>query len=152
MGEYSGLYQFTLVIIGFWVTLRRLKLSLDIDDKTVNTVTLEQCNYYLTDIQVSFSLLIEDLASFGYNVKWAKLDVVTRENILLKYGEPTSAEIDNFLRSNKAIVLKPLYQLEAFSALFLKGNLNKELAYDVIGVTYDKQIGKLLGIITIARS
>jgi hypothetical protein len=165
---YAALYKFTFIVLAFWVTLRQLEISqnnynttlkqvqfvqtdiLDKRNKDIKTETLKQCNFFLNEMQVSFKDLIETEIVNGMPLDWRLLQTLTSSSLEKNY--PTLYErMKAIERPRKNQILITLYQLEAFSSLFIHGNLDKQLAGDIIGYTYSKQIGFLLGILSFFR-
>ena len=164
---YSELYKFTFVICAFWATLRQLEISqsnyettlqqikfvqddiIDKRNKDIKDNTLKECNFYLSELQVSIKDLFETGIVSGMPVKWELLSLTTAS---LEKQYPATYEIISKLeRPKKNIILITLYQLEAFSSLFIYGNLDKQLGKDIIGYTYSEQAGFLLGFISYFR-
>lgn len=166
--SYSELYKFTFIVSAFWVTLNQLKIStdnynttltqvkfvqediLDKRKKDINDETLKQCNFYLNDLQVSFKELIESGITTGMHLNWEYLKPITFSSLKEKYIGSYN-KFAKFDREKKNQALLTLYKLEAFSALFVYGSLDKQLAKEIIGHTYAKQVGFLLGIIAYFR-
>jgi hypothetical protein len=168
LATYSGLYKFTFIVCAFSVTLRQLEISfgnydttlrqvkfvqdniLDRRKKDITNETLKQCNFFLNELQVSFKEFIETDIVSGMPLDWRLLQTLTISSLKEKY--PTLFERLNAVeRPKKNQILITLYQLEAFSALFVHGNLDKQLAKDIIGYTYSKQVGFLLGVLSYFR-
>lgn len=168
LSTHSGLYKFTFVVCAFGVTLQQLEISFDNYNTTLGQVkfvqddildkrkkeitneTLKQCNFFLNELQVSFKELIETEILNGMPLDWQHLKTLTNPSLKERY--PTSFEKFTAVdRPKKNQTLITLYKLEAFSALFIHGNLDKQLAKDIIGHTYSKQVGFLLGIISYFR-
>ncbi len=165
---YSGLYQFTLVIIGLYVTLTRLELSLDARDKTetreqnrisreedkeskaIKTETLNYCFKYSDEIQKDYAEFTGLIPS-GYNFQWLELEKLTYEELKDVYPDQESNYIKKLNSKSKKETLILLYKLDAFSALLLKGNLDKDLSKDIIGKTFIYQVQMLFGIIAYYR-
>lgn len=168
LATYSGLYKFTFIVCAFWVTLRQLEISfgnynttlnqvkfvqddiLDRRKKDITNETLKQCNFFLNELQVSFKEFIETEITSGMPLDWQLLKTLTSSS--LKEHYPTLYEKLNAIdRPKKNQTLITLYKLEAFSSLFVHGNLDRQLAKEIIGHTYSKQIGFLLGVISYFR-
>ncbi|MFD2921627.1 hypothetical protein ACFS6H_18050 [Terrimonas rubra] len=168
VATYSELYKFTFIVCAFWVTLRQLEISqsnynttlgqvkfvqediLDKRKKDEKNETLSQCNFFLNDLQISFKELIETEVVSGMPLDWSLLKTLT--NSSLKEKCPQLHEKMNAIeRPKKNQILITLYKLEAFSSLFIHGNLDKKLGQDIIGYTYSKQVGFLLGLISYFR-
>lgn len=166
--KYSGLYQFTLVVGAFWVTLRQLGISQSNLKNTLNQIqfaqknieekrnkditseTLKQCNVYLEEIQIAYKELIETNVLSGMALDWHLL--VKPNSDSLKKHYPTAYEkFQQIDRSVKNQVLITLYKLEAFSILVIYGNLDKKLALEIFGYTFIKQTGFLIGLISYFR-
>lgn len=112
--------------------------------------TLKQCNYYLHDIQVVYKDLIETGIVSGMPLDWKHLKIFTSSSFKEKY--PTLfAKINDMDRPTKNKMLITLYQLEAFSSFILHGSGDRLMAKNIIGDTYVKQIGFLLGPISYFR-
>jgi len=168
LGNYSGLYKFTFLVCAFWVTLRQLEISQSNYKCTLNQIkftqddivekrkkditndTLKQCNFYLQELQIAFKELIETNIMSGMTLEWHHLSTLISPILKEKY--PSSYEkFEKIERATKNQVLITLYKLEAFSSLFIHGNLDKQLANDIIGNTFTKQVGFLLGLISYFR-
>ena len=106
--------------------------------------------FFLNELQISFKELIETNIVSGMPLDWRFLHTLT--NPILKEKYPTLFEkLQGIDRQTKNQILISLYKLEAFSALFIHGNLDRELGKKIIGNTFSKQIGFLLGIISYFR-
>jgi hypothetical protein len=167
IATYSGLYTFTFIISAFWATLRQLEISFDNANTTLTQIknvqddivyrreneirneTLKQCNFFLTELQVSFKDFMEAGVVSIMPVDW-DLKTLTRSSVKEDYLK-FCADMDKIERPKKNQVLITLYKLEAFSAILIKGNSDKELAKEIIGFTFSKQIGFLLGVIAYFR-
>jgi hypothetical protein len=165
---HSGLYKFTFIVCAFWATLRQLEISqrnysitlnqikfvqddiLDKRKRDMTNDTLMQCNFFLKELQVSFKDIFETDIVIGMPLDWRLLQALTyaslKENYPILFERMQAIE-----RPKKNQILITLYKLEAFSSLFIHGNLDKQLGKDIIGYTYSKQIGFLLGIISYFR-
>jgi len=168
LATYSGLYKFTFIVCAFWVTLRQLEISfgnynttltqvkfvqddiLDRRKKDITNETLKQCNFFLNELQVSFKEFMETDIVSGMPLDWRLLQSLTSSSLKDKY--PTLFERLNAVdRLKKNQTLITLYKLEAFSSLFIHGNLDRQLAKEIIGHTFSKQVGFLLGVISYFR-
>jgi len=168
LATYSGLYKFTLVVWAFWATIHRLQISQDNyqsslnqmafvqadivnkQNKEINNETLKQCNYYLQELQVEYQKLIESNIISGMPIEWRRLSSLTSPSLNKKY--PTIYKrINDTERKQKNQILITLYKLEAFSSLFIYGNLDSKLAKKIIGYTFSKQVGFLFGLISYFR-
>jgi hypothetical protein len=165
---YSGIYKFTFIVCAFWATIRQLEISqgnyqsslsqiefvqndiLEKRKKDITNETLKQCNFYLQELQIAFKELIETNILSGLPLDWTGLNKLTNETLKEKYSTLFD-RINKIERNSKNQILITLYQLEAFSSLFIHGNLDKRLAKQLIGDTYIKQIGFLLGLISYFR-
>lgn len=165
---YSGLYKFTFIVCAFWATIRQLEISqgnyqnsisqikfvqsdiLEKRKKDINAETLKQCNFYLQELQIAYKDLIETNVLSGLPLDWTGLHQITNDSMKEKY--PTLYDrVNNIDRPYKNQILITLYKLEAFSSLFIHGNLDKQLAKQLIGDTYIKQVGFLLVLIAYFR-
>lgn len=168
LATYSGLYKFTFIVCAFWVTLRQLEISfgnydttlkqvkfvqddiLDRRKKDITNETLKQCNFFLNELQVSFKEFIETDIVSGIPLDWRLLQTLTSSSLKEKY--PTLYQKLNAVdRPKKNQTLITLYKLEAFSSLFIHGNLDRQLAKEIIGYTFSKQVGFLFGVISYFR-
>jgi len=112
--------------------------------------TLKECNFYLRDLQASYREFIETNVVSGMPLEWSRLKTVTSDS--LKEHYPALFDrINNIEREKKNKILMTLYQLEAFSSLFIHGNLDKKLGQEIIGNTFTKQVGFLLGVLSYFR-
>jgi hypothetical protein len=168
LSTYSELYKFTFIVCAFWVTLQQLNISqsnydttlqqvkfvqddiLDKRKKDIQTDTLKECSFFLNELQISFKELIDTNVLNGMPLDWGHLKFLTNSELNANYPK-LHAKMNAIDRPTKNQVLITLYKLEAFSSLFNHGNLDKELAKEIIGYTYSKQIGFLLGIISYFR-
>lgn len=148
VGTYSGLYQFTLVIIGFWVTLRRLKLSLDTSDKTEireskanKTETLEHCAYFFKDVLIDFNELNKKIGYTNTFSFWGTDKKFTRAD--LKKTDDLLEEIISINKLHEAEILSTFYKLELFSSMLVIGTLDKDLAKTLIIYPYVVNTTKL---------
>lgn len=161
--EFSGIHKFMLAVLASYLGLSRLRLSYEGHQKTLDQLklteseinrkregeiineTLKQCEFYLTDIQKQFRDLIQNKNYSGIPVMWSGLENITRESLQKKY----SVSYDKFLKSEKEMKsesLLTLYKIEAFATIFLKGDRDLELGKKIIGNTYSKQVGYLIGL------
>jgi len=165
---YSGLYKFTFIVCAFWATIRQLEISqgnyqnsisqiefvqndiLEKREKDINSETLKQCNFYLQDLQITYKELIETEVLSGLPLDWTGLKQITSNSLKEKYPR-LYERVNNIERQHKNQILITLYKLEAFSSLFIHGNLDKQLAKQLIGDTYLKQVGFLVGLIAYFR-
>jgi hypothetical protein len=164
ISNYSGIHKFMLAVLAAYLGLSRLRLSNENNERALNQLrlteseifrkreidtkneTLKQCEFYLTDIQTQFKELIQNEHYIGIPVKWTGLTEITRETLQKKY----KASYEKFLASEKEMKsesLLTLYKLEAFSATFLQGNTDLELGKRILGKTFTKQVGFLIGLI-----
>lgn len=168
LSTHSGLYKFTFIVCAFWVTLQQLELSQNNYTKTLNQIkftqddielkrkretstdTLKQCNFYLEEMQIAYKELIETHIMSGMPIDWKFLKILTNESLKEKYIN-AHTKFDQVERSTKNEVLIVLYKLESFSSLFIHGNLDNNFAQEIIGYTYLKQVGFLLGLIAYFR-
>lgn len=168
IGIYSALYNFTFIVCAFWATLRQLEIAQMNNDHTFAQLkvvqddiiekrnrdtkndTLKECNFYLRDLQASYREFIETNVVSGMPLEWSRLKTVTSDS--LKEHYPALFDrINNIEREKKNKILMTLYQLEAFSSLFIHGNLDKKLGQEIIGNTFTKQVGFLLGVLSYFR-
>jgi hypothetical protein len=168
LSTYSGIYNFTFIVCAFWATLRQLEISknnydttssqiqfvqddiVDKRDKDIKDETLKQCNLYFGEIQKEYKEIMEAEKINGMPLNWQNLDSITNKSLREKYSN-LSQQIDEIDRKIKNNILLTLYKYEAFSAIFLHGNLDKELAKNIIGETFSRQVGLLIGIIAYFR-
>ncbi len=168
ISTFSGIYKFTFIVCAFWVTLRQLEISknnyetttnqikfiqkdiLDKHNKDITDETLKHCNLYFGEIQKEYKEIMEAKTINGLPLNWTNLKSITNKSLREKYGN-LAEQIDVMERTTKNNILLTLYKYEAFSALFLHGNLDKELAKTIIGETFSRQVGLLLGIIAYFR-
>ena len=168
LATYSGLYKFTLVVWAFWATIHRLQISQDNyettlnqmeyvqtdiinkQNKEINNETLKQCNYYLQDLQVEYQKIIESNLVTGMPLDWRLLTSLTNSSLIEKYPKIHN-RLNETTRKQKNQILIALYKLESFSSLFIYGNLDSNLAKEIIGYTFSKQVGFLFGIISYFR-
>ena len=160
LATYSGLYTFTFIVCAFWVTLQQLEISFgnygttleqvkfvqdDIIDrrkKDITNETLKQCNFFLNELQISFKEFVELDIVDSMPLNWQHLQTWT--NLSLKEKHPDFyKKLDAADRQKKNKTLIILYKFEAFSSLFIHGNLDKPLAKDIIGHTFFKTGGFL---------
>jgi hypothetical protein len=169
LATYSGLYKFTFIVCAFGVTLQQLEISFgnynttlkqvkfvqdDIIErrkKDITNETLKQCNFFLNELQVSFKEFIEtDILNGIMSQDLPLLEPLTSSSLNDKYPN-LFEKLNTVDRSKKNQALITLYKLEAFSSLFIHGNLDRQLAKEIIGHTFSKQVGFLLGVISYFR-
>lgn len=168
IGVYSALYNFTFIVCAFWATLRQLEIAQNNNDHTFAQLkvvqddiidkrnrdttndTLKECNFYLRDLQVSFKEFIETNVVSGMPLDWSRLKTLTSDSLKEHYPNLYD-RINNIEREKKNKILITLYQLEAFSSLFIHGNLDKKLGQEIIGKTFLKQVGFLFGVLSYFR-
>ena len=168
LSTYSGIYKFTFIVFAFWATLRQLEISknnydttssqimfvqddiIDKNKKDVQNETLKQCNLYFVEIQKEYKDIMEAETIRGLPLNWTALRSITNESLREKYPN-LSKQLDGIDRTVRNNILLTLYKYEAFSAIFLHGNLDKELAKNIIGETFLRQVSLLLGIIAYFR-
>jgi hypothetical protein len=168
VATYSGLYKFTFIVCAFWVTLRQLEISFGNYDTTLMQVkfvqddiierrkkditneTLKHCNFFLNELQVSFKEFIETDIVSGMPIDWRLLQSLTSSSLKDKYPILYD-KLNDVDRPKKNQTLITLYKLEAFSSLFIHGNLDRQLAKEIIGHTFTKQVGYSLGVISYFR-
>ena len=169
ISEFSGIHKFMLAVLASYLGLSRLRLSQESHQKTLDQLklteteierkkatertdeTLKQCEFYLTDIQKQYRDLIQNEHYSGIPIIWSGLENITRDGLQKKY----KVSYNKFLKSEKELKsesLLTLYKLEAFATIFLKGDRDLELGKKVIGHTYSKQVGFLLGLIAFYQS
>jgi hypothetical protein len=168
VGIYSTLYNFTFIVCAFWATLRQLEIAQNNNDHTlaqlkfvqddivdkrnrdITNDTLKECNFYHRDLQISFKEFIETNIVNGMPLDWSELKTLTNDSLRENY--PTLYDrISNIESEKKGKILITFYQLEAFCLLFTHGNLDKKLGKEIIGDTFLKQIGFLLGTLSYFR-
>lgn len=165
---YSWLYNFTFIICAFWVTLRQLEISqnnynttsqqvkfiqadiLDKRRKDEKNETLKQCSYFLSEFQLLLRKITEQYLIGGTPIYWSSLAVLTNASVKKSYPN-FHKRMDEVDRVSKNEIIITLHKLEAFSTLFIYGNLDKELAQQIIGYTYVAQVEFLLGFISYFR-
>lgn len=168
LSTYSGIYKFTFIAFAFWATLRQLEISQknyetssrqiqfiqnDLNLKKQNEVkneTLKQCNYYLQEIQEAYKELMETDKINSLPLHNIVLKSYTNETLRQSYEHLVSL-IDNLDIPIKNNVVLKLNKFEAFSALFIYGNLDNKLGKQLIGEAFTSQIGYLLGLISYFR-
>lgn len=150
---YSWLYNFTFIICAFWVTLRQLEISqnnynttsqqvkfiqndiLDKRKKDEKNETLKQCNYFLSEFQPLLKELSERHLIGGTPLSWSNLRMLTNTSVK-KHSPNFHKRMGEVERASKNEIILTLHKLEAFSALFIYGNLDKDLAQNIIGHIY----------------
>ncbi|HBS88484.1 MAG TPA: hypothetical protein DEA97_18135 [Bacteroidales bacterium] len=168
IAAYSGLYQFTIIVLAFYATLKQIEISKESHNKTLEQIqfvqndiiekrsadlrseTLKQCNFYLNEMQVSFKDLIESNIFQSLSLNWVLLKEYDNPSLESSYPDFYKM-MGKIERNSKNQVLIILYRLEAFSALFVHENLNMKIGYEIIGSTYSKQVGLLIGVISYFR-
>jgi hypothetical protein len=168
LSTYSGIYKFTFIAFAFWATLRQLEISQknyettsgqiqfvqnDLNLKNHNEIkneTLKQCNYYLQDIQEAFKEYMETDKISSLPLHNIELKSYTNEMLRQSYGH-LAGLIDKLDIPTKNNTIITLNKFEAFSALFIHGNLDKKLGRQLIGEAFTSQIGYLLGLISYFR-
>ena len=169
ISEYSGIHKFMFLVLAGYLGLRRLKLSYENHQKTLdqlklteneifrkretdtNSKTLEHCEFYLNEIQIQFKDLIQNKYYQGIPLIWSNLGNISREELMNKYKVSYQKFIDAE-KGLKSESLLTLYKLEAFAANFLIGNTDLELGKEIIGDISVKQVGYLLGLIAFYRT
>jgi len=168
ISKYSGIHKFMLAFLAAYLGLSRLRLSSASHQKTLSQLklteeeifrkretetkneTLKKCEYYLTEIQIQFKTLVQNDNYSGIPVIWSKLAQISRNSLEINYNT-TFKKLQQAEVNLKGESLITLYKLEAFSTIFLKGELDLDLGKKVIGEIYTKQIGYLLGLIAFYR-
>lgn len=168
LSTYSGLYNFTFIVLALLLTLHQIQLAQETNKETLNQIkftqddillkrnkeindeTLVHCKYYFTDIQACFKELTELGAFDRMPIKWDFLKSVDSES-LKEHGSYYKIALTNIDEHRKEILLC-LYKLEAFSAMFVRGNLDLNLGKEIIGYTYYAQTELCLGLIALFRT
>lgn len=163
---YSGLYQFTFIVAAFWATTQQLQISLQGNKETLAQIkstqadikykrekeitddTLKHCIYYQTDLQVAFKELVESFESGLTIIEWNGSETFTRDMIVKNHKALYSTFKE---KKNRNEILLTLKRFEAFSSYFIHGNMDKNLGIRIIGTSYCKQAGLLLGLISFFR-
>lgn len=148
--SYAGLHSFTIAVIAAYWGVVRLRISLESKQTEMKDKTIKLCEKYFTDIQISFKELIQNEHYSGIPLIWSKLTEVNRKSLKTDY-KSSHDKIQNAEKQLKSQSLLTLYKLEAFSAAFLHGNTDLELGRKIIGETFCKQVGFLLGLIAYYR-
>lgn len=104
---------------------------------------------FLNELQVSFKELIELDVLDGSPINW-HLQSPISSSLKAQYSL-LSEKFDNMARPHKNQILITLYKFEAFSSLFVHGNLDRDLAKEIIGHTFSRQVSILIGIISYFR-
>ena len=168
ISEYSGIHKFMLAFLAAYLGVSRLRLSSASHEKTLSQLklteeeifrkretetkneTLKKCEYYLTEIQVQFKTLVQNDNYSGIPVEWSRLEKISRNSLEINYNS-TFKKLQIAEVNLKGESLITLYKLEAFSTVFLKGELDLDLGKKVIGEVYTKQISYLFGLIAFYR-
>jgi hypothetical protein len=139
-----------IVCLTAYIALNHLNLNKDEfqtrRDKDKTTETLKHCNQFFNEMQVSFKDLISKKGFHGINLIWDKLDEISKESLEKYYKDQYELfrNLDKETRNQSLIVL---YQLDAYAAYFLHGNLDINLGKRLIGYVYCQQVGFLKGLI-----
>lgn len=168
LSTYSGIYKFTFIAFAFWATLRQVEISQNNYETTsgqiqfiqndlilknqneVKNETLKQCNYYLQEIQEAFKEFMETDRINSLPVHDITLRSYTNETLRQSYPH-LAGSIDGLDIPTRNNIIITLNKFEAFSALFVHGNLDKKLGKQLIGEPFTSQIGFLLGLIAYFR-
>lgn len=168
LSKFNEIYKFTFVVCAFWATLRQLELSKSSYEKTLKQIqfvendildkrnkdiineTLNQCNLYFEVLQKDYKEIMESKKINSIPLNWTNLQSITHESLRQNYSFIT-IQIDEIDRDIKNNILLILYKYEAFSTIFIHGNLDKELAKKIIGETFIRQVALLLGIVAYFR-
>jgi hypothetical protein len=168
IAQYSGLYKFTFIVLAAYLALEQLKVAQenykksleqlkftqdDILSKRENEIkndTLNHATYYLTEMQTTIKELTEKGALNGMFSFYSINDVNNLESLknnTILYKLVT----DNVAIHHKDIVMT-LNRFEAFSAMFIHGNLDAFLGRKIVGKIYCAQVGLICPFIALYRS
>lgn len=124
------------------------QLEMESADRRVieqNDETLKHCQYYFTEMQISFKGLATDTA-LGFLPRNLELEEINHS-----YLKEIHGYYDNIVKGLNPDLLLVLGKLEAFSAIILHGNINVQLARKIIGVNYCVWVNNLTGYIAFYR-
>lgn len=168
ISKYSGIHKFMLAFLAAYLGLSRLRLSTASHEKTLSQLkltegeifrkreseirneTLKKCEYYLTEIQIQFKTLVQNDNYSEISFEWSSLDKISRNSLEINYNS-TFKKLQRAEVNLNGESLLTLYKLEAFSTVFLKGELDLDLGKKVIGKVYTKQVSSLFGLIAFYR-
>jgi hypothetical protein len=156
LATYYALNQYVANMGANRTLIRQLEVQIsDLNSRVTSegiTFTMDQCKYFLNEIQHSIRKLYRELDGNLdiQEVEW-KINDFTEEDLHMQ-NEGWNEDFDQIEQELRDNVILTLSKLETFSIYFIHGNAHIDLGFEAIGKDYCKQVEYLYPLVSIWRS